>query len=86
MRSLNIFLYEWKHLVRSPFKIVALLLFILASVYGLHNGADLYNKQNTEIERLKEKAQEEKETILTYFDKGEKGPEKRPWVDVTTPF
>lgn len=86
MRGLNIFLYEWKHLIRSPFKIVALFLFMLAGVYGLHNGADLYKKQNDEIERLNEKAKEEKESILTYFDKGVKGPEKRPWVDVTTPF
>jgi len=86
MRNLNIFVYEWKHLVRSPFKIVALLLFILASIYSLHNGADLYNKQITEIERLYKKVNEEKETILTYFDKGEKGPEKKPWVDITTPF
>ncbi|GAA3631998.1 hypothetical protein [Flavivirga jejuensis] len=86
MRGLSIFIYEWKHFVSSPFKIIALLLFLVASIYGLHNGADLYMQQSNEIERLNQKAKEEKETILSYFDKSEKGPKNRPWVDITTPF
>jgi len=86
MRNLNIFLYEWKHFVRSPFKIVAVLLFIIASIYGLHNGADLYEKQNAEIERITREAEIKKETISSYFENNEKGPENRPWIDVTTPF
>ncbi len=86
MRHLNIFLYEFKHFVRSPFKIIALLLFIIASVYGLHNGADLYEKQNAEVERIYKEAETKKETILSYFENNEKGPKNRPWIDVTTPF
>jgi len=86
MRNLNIFLYELKHFVRSPFKIVALLLFITASIYGLQNGADLYEKQNAEIERINNESETEKETILTYFKNNVKGPKNRPWIDVTTPF
>jgi ABC-2 type transport system permease protein len=86
MRPLNIFLYEWKHFSCSPFKIVAVLLFIVASIYGLHNGADLYKKQNSEIERLNKKSELEKETIVSYFENGEKGPKNRPWVDNTKPF
>ncbi|BAO77040.1 hypothetical protein [Winogradskyella sp. PG-2] len=86
MRTLSIFLYEWKHFLRSPFKIVALLLFVLASIYGLHNGSDLYEKQNDEIERLNQKVKEDKADILSYFKKGENGPEARPWVNVTEPF
>lgn len=86
MKNLNIFLYEWKHFIRSPFKIVALLLFVLASIYGLHNGANLYEKQKVEIEKINLKAQEQKAKILAYYDKGEKSPKDRPWVDFTTPF
>ena len=86
MRSLNIFLYEWKHFVRSPFKIVALLLFIVASIYGLHNGADLYKKQNAEITRLNKEVENDKATVVGYFDKGEKGPKNRSRVDVSMPF
>lgn len=86
MKNLNIFLYEWKHFLRSPFKIVALLLFVLASIYGLHNGANLYEKQKAEIEKINQKAEEQKAKILAYYDKGQKSPEGRPWVDFTTPF
>lgn len=86
MRNLNIFLYEFKHFVRSPFKIVALSLFIIASVYGLQNGADLYEKQNAEIERINKEAENQKQTILSYFENNEKGPKNRPWIDVTVPF
>jgi len=86
MRNLTIFLYEWKHFVGSPFKIVAVLLFILASIYGLHNGADLYKKQNAEIERINKEAETKIETTLSYFENNQKGPENRPWIDVTSPF
>jgi len=86
MRGLSIFLYEGKHFSHSPFKIAALILFIIASIYGLHNGAYLYNKQTNEIEKLNTKTKTEKEAIISYFDKGEKGPKDRPWVDNTKPF
>ncbi|WP_225035508.1 hypothetical protein [Winogradskyella sp. SM1960] len=86
MRNLTIFLYEWKHFVGSPFKIVAVLLFIIASIYGLQNGADLYEKQNSEIERINKEAEIQKATTLSYFENNQKGPENRPWIDVTSPF
>jgi ABC-2 type transport system permease protein len=86
MKILSIFLYEWKHFIRSPFKIVALFLFIIASLYGLHNGATLYQKQRAEIEKINQKAEEQKQKIIAYYDKGEKSPPNRPWIDFTTPF
>lgn len=86
MKNLNIFLFEWKHLLRSPFKIIALLLFIIAAIYGLHNGNDLYKKQISQIEKIQENIQKEKSETLALYEKGEKGPKARPWVDLTTPF
>lgn len=86
MNRATIFMYEWKHFVRSPFKVVALLLFMVAGVYALHNGARLYNRQTLEIENLNKKARGEQQEIIAYFDKGEKAPPERPWVDYTTPF
>lgn len=86
MKNLDIFLYEWKHFLRNPFKMIALLLFVLASMYGLHNGANLYEKQKAEIEKINQKAEEQKQKIIAYYDKGEKSPKDRPWVDFTTPF
>ena len=86
MRILRVFLFEWKHFVRNSFKTFALLLFIVASIYGLHNGAALYEKQNIEIEKLTKKATAEKQTVLSYFEKGEKGPKNNARIDVTTPY
>ncbi|MEM7574631.1 MAG: DUF3526 domain-containing protein [Bacteroidota bacterium] len=86
MSWLSTYLYEWKHLSHSRFKLVALLLYLGAAVYGLHNGASLYNDRVTEIERIQQKAQEDRNTYLAYYEAGEKGPEDRPWVDVTSPF
>ena len=86
MRYLNVILFEWKHFIQSPFKIVGVVLFIISGVYGLHNGADLYKKQNNEISKLNQKAELEKETILDFYDNNKKGPQTRPWVDITKPL
>jgi ABC-2 type transport system permease protein len=86
MNAMTLFLYEWKHFLRNPFKVVALILFVLVGIYGLHNGANLYKTQNVAIEKIQTKAKEEQQKILAYYEKGEKGPEDRPWVDVTIPF
>ena len=86
MKNLNVFLYEWKHFVRSPFKVVALVLFVLAGVYGLHNGATLYHKQTAEIGKIKEKIKKDREKNVEYYELGVLGPEDRPWVDLSTPF
>ncbi len=82
----HIMLYEWKHFVRSPFKVVAVMFFVFAAVYGLHNGAALYENQKAEIGRINQKTTEQRQKILDYYEKGETGPPDRPWVDVTTPF
>lgn len=86
MKGLNIFLYEWRHLIRSPFKLVALLLFVLAAVYGLHNGASLYQKQLVEIEKIKEKVEEQRQKYMAYYEEGKPGPDNAPWIDMSTPF
>ncbi|TXD83620.1 hypothetical protein ESY87_08265 [Subsaximicrobium wynnwilliamsii] len=86
MRSLSIFVNEWKHFTRSPFKIIALFLFTVASIYGLHNGADLFEKQKNEIERLNQETEAEIKNTLSYYDTGKKGPDEQPWVDNNEPF
>lgn len=86
MRSIDVFLYEWKHLFRSPFKLVAILLFVVAGLYGLHNGKSLFDKQFAEINTLNEKKEKDRKTIISYFDNGKKGPEEKPWIDVSHPF
>lgn len=86
MKSLSMFFFEWKHFTRSPFKVVAVALFLLAGVHGLHNGASLYHKQIAELQHIEAKAEEDRQEYLTYYDAGKVGPEDRPWVDMTEPF
>lgn len=86
MRNLSIFLYEWRHFIRSPFKIIAILLFIIASIYGLYNGANLYEKQRTEVEKIEQKIKEERQKLITAYEEGKLIPEDRPWVDMSLPF
>ena len=52
MKSIAIFIYEWKHFIRNPFKIVSIILFVITAVYGLHNGANLYQDQISEIDNI----------------------------------
>lgn len=86
MNGFRIFLFEWKHFVRSPFKLIALVLFIIAAIYGLNNGRDLYEKQIAEIERIEEEVRTKQQENLAKYVNGELVPEDRPWVDMSTPF
>lgn len=86
MSNAAIFLFEWKHFVRSPFKVVALVLFVLSGIYALHNGANLYREQIAEIHAVTDKAQEQRQETLGFYQQGKKGPKGRPWVDLGTPF
>ena len=80
MKSLDIFLYEWKHFIRNPFKIVAVLLFVISAVYGLHNGASLYQQQTTEIKKIQEQVNEDKSKYLKMYEESKLVDEQRPWI------
>lgn len=86
MKHSYIFFYEAKHLLKKPFKVIALLLFISAGIYGLHNGADVFHSHNSEVVRIKENIQEDLQTYLDYYDAGERGPKDKPWINMTTPY
>ena len=85
MKALNILLYEFKHFSRSKAKVIAYVLFVIASVYGLYNGFELQNKQEETIRIIEQKKNKEIAEILSFYDKGKKGPEDQPWIDITTP-
>ena len=85
MKSITIFIYEWKHFIRSPFKIVSIVLFVIAALYGLHNGADLYQDQIIEIDNITAEVEKEIDEITVYYDKENPSPDDRTWVDLTLP-
>ncbi len=83
---MNIIKYEFRHFSRSKAKVLAYLLYLLASVYALYNGYDLLKKQKETIENIEQKKQDGVSKILKWYNEGKKGPEDRPWIDITTPF
>ena len=64
MTFVNIFLLECKHFIRSPFKVIAIFLFILASVYGIHNSVSLYQTQINEIAKIEKRVSEERQEFV----------------------
>ena len=87
MRHLNLFLYEWKHFIRSPFKILAILIFVIAGLYGLHQGANLYHTQTAEINKIEDRVQEDREKIINeHYKTGTLTNEERPWIDYSVPY
>lgn len=87
MRILNVLLFESKHFIRSPFKIMAVLLFAVAGVYGLHKGASLFHKQEAEVDKIKQQVTEARQEIVEdNYQKGNLVPENRPWIDYSTPY
>ncbi len=64
MTIINIFLLEWKHFIRSSYKVIAIFLFILASVYGIHNSVSLYQTQINEIAKIEERVSEERQEFI----------------------
>ena len=64
MTFVNIFLLECKHFIRSPFKVIAIFLFILASVYGIHNSVSLYQTQINEIDKIEVRVSKERQEFV----------------------
>ena len=82
----KIFQYELLHFARSPFKIITLLIFLLAMIYGCQNGFELYKKQSKEIDFIKEKNKESIDNMMLQYDSIENGTQEKPRRDPTIPY
>ncbi|MEM1406387.1 MAG: hypothetical protein AAGG59_06405 [Bacteroidota bacterium] len=78
--------FEWLHFRRNVARPIAVLLFLLASLFGLYNGFSSYQERKQEIENINGRKTETIGEALGWFDQGKTGPEGRPWVDINTPF
>ena len=85
-KHLTIFKYEFLHFVRSPFKIIALLLFIVAIMYGCQNGLELYKKQIKEIGLIKNGNKESIDDMILQYDSIENGTQEKLRRDPTIPY
>ena len=84
--SIQIFRSEFMHLIRSPFKVITLLLFVFALIYGCQNGLNLFEKQNTEIMTIKNKNEESINKMILQYEEIENGALQKPRRDPTTPY
>ena len=84
--SIQIFRSEFVHLIRSPFKLISLLLFIFAVIYGCQNGLSHFEKQNIEINIIKSKNEEMIKKMILQYEAIENGTEEKPRRDPTSPY
>ena len=86
MSYLDTLVAENRQLIRNPYKLVALLIFMLTCFYGLWKGYAFYEGRNTEIQKIKIQQQELIKQASSWLDEGMTGPEDRPWVNIQQPF
>ena len=77
---------EFVHLSRSPFKVITLLLFIFAVIYGCQNGYDLFKKQNKEIMGIKANNEDSISKMILQYEAIENGTEEKIRRDPTIPY
>lgn len=85
MNHLAILLYEWKHFTRSPFKAIALMLYLLASIYGLHKGARLYDIHNAAIAATEQKVEKERQSCIKRYETDSLVLPDRNWINLSNP-
>ena len=84
--NLNIFLYEFKHFVRSKAKLFSYLFFIIICVLSIFNGFKITNKQSLTISEIHQQKQLDDEKVLEWFDQGKKGPDDKSWINIEDPY
>ena len=85
-RSIQIFRSELTHLIRAPFKVITLSLFVFAIIYGCQNGLDLFEKQNKEISTMKSKNEDSVNKMIIQYEAIENGTQEKPRRDPTVPY
>ena len=85
-KYLEIALMEKAHLTRSPFKIIAIVFYVIAVIYGCQNGYNLFTKQNKEIISIQSKYEEFIEKMFVQYEEIENGTIERPRRDPSIPY
>lgn len=86
MTYFQIFAQEHKQLIRRPFKVFALIAFVLTCTYGLWQGVNFYEHRQVAIDRVELKNQQQREQAIQWYNNGISGPESKPWVNIEKPF
>ena len=85
-KYIEIALIEISHLTRSPFKVISILFYMIAVIYGCQNGYNLFKKHNKEIMSIKSDYEESIEKMLVKYEEIENGALNKSRRDPTTPY
>ena len=86
MSGIRLLVFEYTHFTRRKSKLFSYLLFVLACLYAIQNGLELFQKQEDTIQAIYQEQQEEIEKVQTWFKEDKNGPEDRSWVDIHQPY
>ncbi len=84
--NLSIFKFEFKHFIKSKAKLFSYLLFMALCVFSIYNGFEIMHKQLETIKEINTKKELETFKLIEWFDKSEKGPAEKPWVNIEDPY
>ena len=84
--KLEIFLFEYKHFIRSKAKLYSFLFFTGLCLLSIFNGYQNLEKQKSTILEIKKNEQKEIDKMLTWYDEKISGPDDRSWVDISNPY
>ena len=82
----EIALTERLHLTRSTFKIISIVFYVIAVIYGCQNGYNLFKKHNKEIMSIQSDYDEFIENMLVQYEEIENGTLDKPRRDPTIPY
>ena len=77
---------ELIHLLRSPFKTISISLFVIAIIFGSHNGYQLFKTHNKQIISISSKNTNSIEDMLLTYEGIENGTLEKPRRDPTIPY
>ena len=77
---------ELMHLLRSPFKMISILLFVIAIIFGSQNGYQLFKTHNKQIISISSKNTNSIEDMLLTYEGIENGTLEKPRRDPTIPY
>ena len=83
--NISVFLFEFKHFIRSKAKLFSYIFFMLLCGFSIYNGYEIMHKQINTIAEIKDK-QELEFIQITEWLENKKGPEDKPWVNVEDPY
>ena len=84
--NLNVFLYEAIHFTRSKAKLYSYLFFMSICILSIFNAYKISNKQTQTILKINEQKEIENQKVIDWFDKSNKGPDDKSWINVEDPY